>query len=163
MSSSNSSSNSSSSSDSSDVLDVEAKINIGMTVFYGFFFMFGIPILVLLRNREPIRSRGWVTVVLQMSAAMVDLLLRALTPAVTGCWVQNWRYLWFIPIWVFPYFARVFVLWYNFSLQNVLLLRQGDTAKGKVVLWVQAHSWFISFWTHLVVFGCRCHLRYGGS
>jgi len=33
------------------------------------------------------------------------------------------------------------VLWYNYNLQNVLLLGQGGTKKGRLILWIQSHPW----------------------
>ena len=110
------------------------------------------PLFILLRRREPIRSRGWVIPVMQMTAALVDMVMRSLLWRRTTCLMDNWRGILLLPLWLFPYYGRAFVLWYNFSLQQVLLLRQGHTKKGRTALWLQAHPWFVSVRAQVTLF-----------
>ena len=141
-----------SSSSSSSVEQLKQYINAGMAVAYGLLYFGGVPLFVYFRAREPIRSRGWLLSVLQMTAALIDVILRTLSYTMVTCGVDTWRSIWLLPLWVYPYFIRVFVLWYNFSLQNVLLLRQTETRKGKIILWIQAHPWVTSVFGQLLLY-----------
>jgi len=133
---------------------LENRADIAMTSIYGFLYLVGIPLFILLRNREPIRSRGWLIATMQMTVALVDLILRSLTWRRTTCMVDNWRGVLVIPLWIYPYYGRAFVLWYNFNLQQVLLLRRDHaTRKGKMVLWLQSRPWFVSIHAQLTLFG----------
>jgi len=133
-------------------LSLDQSIDIGAASIYTLLYIVGIPVFLLMRNREPIKSRVWLISVLQMTAAWVDLILRAISEGITTCPVDTWRGMWLLPLWVFPYFGRVFVLWYRFNLQNVLLLRQIDTVKGRTIIWIQAHPWITSIRAQLAWF-----------
>jgi len=121
--------------------EYDRAIDIGASSIYSLLYVIGIPTFIYLRNREPIRSRGWLISVMQMTVALIDLIMRAVSEEITTCPVDTWRGLWLVPLWIYPYFGRVFVLWYNYNLQNVLLLGQGGTKKGRLILWIQSHPW----------------------
>lgn len=133
-------------------MGLDANINIAMGAIFSFLYLLGIPAFIWFRNREPIRSRGWLISVLQMSAALVDVHMRGEGYYPVGCLADTWRSVCLLPLWIYPYFGRVFVLWFHFNLHNTLLLQQTNTRKGRFIVWVQAHPWLISVWAELVLF-----------
>jgi len=127
-------------------------IDAAMAGIYGVLYLIGIPAFIYFRHHEPIKSRGWVISVLQMTAALVDLVMRGISFENTTCPADTWRGLWLLPLWIYPYFGRVFVLWYHFNLQNILLLRQTKTLKGRLILRIQARPWNTAVSSQVITF-----------
>jgi len=120
------------------------QINEGMGAIYFALFLVGIPLFIHLRRWEPIKSRGWVISVVQMSWVAIELALRIMGYTMVGCAVDMLRNLLLVPLFLFPYYLRVFELWYRFNLQTILLTSQTKTFKGRIILWIQEHPWLIS-------------------
>jgi hypothetical protein len=135
-----------------ETLGVENEINLVMGIIYFVLFAFGVPLFVFLRNKEPIKSRGWQPSLLQMTAVLLELALRVAGFQRITCVIDNWRTLFLIPLFLYPYFYRVFVLWYRFNLQNVLLLNLQHTKKGRIIIWTQLHPWVTSTTAQILFF-----------
>jgi len=133
-------------------MNPEELTNIVFAAIYTLFYITGIPLFIYFRNKEPIRSRGWLLSVLQMTPPLIDLHMRGEGYDPVPCSADTWRSICLIPLWIYPYFTRVFALWYKFNLQNTLLLQRTTTLKGRIILWIQAHPWVTSTSFELVLF-----------
>lgn len=68
-------------------------------------FLIGVPLFLMRRHLEPIKSRVWVLVVLSATYQMFDLSFTS-SEAIAPCWLLVVESLLLMPIGLYPYFIR---------------------------------------------------------
>jgi len=111
-------------------LDTEDIVDLVLSSIFFALYLVGVPLFLVRRNKEPIRSRGWALGVLQMSAIGIDMILRLLGFTYLPCLLLYIRGMTILTVWVYPYFLRCFALWYFFSLQQTLLSLYSPLARS---------------------------------
>ena len=120
-------------------------------IVYGVLAAVGIPLMILLRNREPIKSREWPLMVVHVLMVTVEIALRAADQETIPCAVNFVRFTVFEPLFLAPYFLRSFKLWYSFSLQKSLFMADQTGFRAKFLVFLKARPWLVSFRTQLLV------------
>jgi len=89
-------------------------------IIYSLLLLAGIPLLLLRRHHEPIKSRGTPLLLLQTISGFIAYLVPAIGPIRTGCFLYQFRSV-FFALWSFPYVFRGLLLWFRYIRQHALL------------------------------------------
>jgi len=71
-------------------------------------YVFGVPLFIYRRHTEPIRGRGWLLAVLQISYLVFDCAIRQASRSSTNipCFLTLFDSIALMPLWIYPYFIR---------------------------------------------------------
>jgi len=78
---------------------------MAISCLYFALYAVGIPLFLIRHKHVPIRDRGWLLAVLQMTYCLFDILVRF--PALTApCMLLTINSMSTIPVWLYNYFPR---------------------------------------------------------
>lgn len=90
----------------------EFEVQLAFCVTFSALFIVFMPLYILRRDREPIKSRGWELSAVQFTVSQVDMVLRTLGTAYhINCGFEQVRVLTLLGVWAGPYIIRAFILW----------------------------------------------------
>lgn len=130
--------------------------DLAFLITFSVLYLAGLPLFIIRRQKEPIRSRGWLLVILQLSVLMVDLPIRTAASQI-GCFMTLAEDLFLIPLWTYPYFVRCAVLWMHFTAQTSLshFIKNPDanSRSNRVILSILGKfEWMLTNMGQLVTF-----------
>lgn len=85
-------------------LDANEIEEVILTTIFGILYVTGVPLLIWRCKKEPIRSRGWVLALLQITYCWFDMGLSISSGA--PCFVDNLDTVSTLILWIYPYFIR---------------------------------------------------------
>jgi len=111
-------------------------IHVVLSSIFFFLYLVFIPLLVIRRKLQPIKSRCFQISIMQMSFAAIDMGLRLSTSGLP-CIIVTYDRLMIVPVLLYPYFVQAFSLWLNFYSQEYVVLataKAGSTSADSSIL-----------------------------